>query len=283
MFGKSPKLDYPQLVRREFPVPGAPDPIVAWTDEELLSKARVRVAFAERGGGVGVGQYASLNTASHVEDDPQAVKANRARLMQALGVESVPLVVPKQVHGQRVLALAKASAQSVEEFREQAARGADALLVGARGVAAMLHFADCVPLVMVAPSGRFAVVHAGWRGVENGIATQALHKLVLGEPGLSVDASCVNVYRGAYIHGECFEVGQELHDLFTDRYGKAVAPDATHIDLGAALDADLVRAGVLPQRIADVGRCTVCDNAHFFSYRAQGGACGRHSTLAVAL
>jgi copper oxidase (laccase) domain-containing protein len=49
------------------------------------------------------------------------------------------------------------------------------------------------------------------------------------------------------------------------------------------LDAQLVKAGVDRARIADVDRCTVCDNANWFSYRAQGGVCGRHSALCVAL
>jgi len=282
MFGKAPRLDPPVLTRGLF-ASASGEPIVAWTDEALLAKARVRVAFSERAGGVSAGGYASLNLATHVEDDPDCVRANRARLMEALSLDGLPLVVPKQVHGERVVALKKPDVAAVESFRAEAEKGADALLVAVRGVAALMNFADCVPLVIVAPSGRFCVVHAGWRGVENGIAVKALHQLMLGEPGLSVDASCVNVYRGAYIHAECFEVGEEVRDLFIERFGASVAPDDSHIDLGRALDLQLVKAGVSAQRIADVGACTVCDNGHWFSYRAQGGICGRHAALAVAL
>lgn len=283
MFGKAPRLDPPVLARGLFVPEGASEPIAAWTDEALFRKARVRVAFTERAGGTSTGGYASLNLATHVEDDIACVQANRRLLMSALSLDGVALVVPKQVHGDRVVALRKASAQSVEEFRAEVGKGADALMVEARGVAALLNFADCVPVVIVAPSGRFCVVHAGWRGVENEIAVKALHKLMLGEPGLSVDASHVNVYRGAYIHAECFETGEDVHDLFVERFGREVAYDATHIDLGRALDLQLVKAGVNPDRIADVGRCTVCDNEHWFSYRAQGGVCGRHAALCVAL
>ena len=282
MFGRNARLNAPTLERCEFTSQDG-SRIVAWTDEALFRKARVRIAFTERHGGTSTGGYESLNLASHVEDDPAAVRANRTRLMSALGIEGTPLVVPKQVHGDRVAVLSKASAQAVEEYRQLVAKGADAMMVEARGVAALMNFADCVPLIIVAPSGRFCVVHAGWRGVENGIAVNALHKLMLGEPGLSVDASHVNVYRGAYIHAECFEVGEDVHDLFTERFGRGVAYDDTHIDLGRALDAQLVKAGVDRARIADVGRCTVCDNANWFSYRAQGGVCGRHSALCVAL
>ena len=283
MFKRSPRLDPPTLVRRELPVPGADASVTVWTDEALFAKAQVRVAFSERAGGVSQGGYESLNLEAHVDDDPEAVRRNRIRLLDALGMGGIPHVVPKQVHGDRVAVLRKASAQSVEEFRELVAKGADAMLIEARGVATLMMFADCVPLIIVAPSGRFAIVHAGWRGVENGIAAKALHKLMLGEPGLSVDASHVNVYRGAYIHAECFEVGEELHDLFVERFGRSVAFDDSHVDLGRALDIELVKAGVDASRIADVGRCTVCDNGHWFSYRAQGGVCGRHAALCAAL
>lgn len=283
MFGRTPGLALPSLARGLFRVPGHEQPLVCWTDEALLAKKRVRVAFTQRQGGLSAGPYASLNLATHVDDDEPTVLANRRLLLEALGLPGVPLVVPKQVHGERIVALKKASAQEVEAFRTEAGKGSDALLVEARGVAALMNFADCVPLVMVAPSGRFAVVHAGWRGVDNGIVVKALHKLVLGEPGLSVDASSINVYRGAYIHGECFEVSPELHQRFTERFGDGVAFDSTHIDLGRALDADLVRSGVDPKRIADVDACTVCSNGDWFSYRGQGGTCGRHAALCAAL
>ena len=283
LFKKAPRLDPPKLVRQVLPVPNSEGSVAVWTDDALFQKAGVRVAFSERSGGVSTGGYASLNTATHVEDDPGCVRENRDRLMAALGLAGVPLVVPKQVHGDRVLPLRQASAQAVESYRDEAGKGADALLIEARGVAALMNFADCVPLVIVAPSGRFAVVHAGWRGVENGIAVKALHQLMLGEPGLAVDAAHVNVYRGAHIHAECFETGPDVYDLFINQFGNQVAFDATHIDLARALDQSLVHAGVDPQRIADVGACTVCDNEHWFSYRAQGGTCGRHAAICAAL
>ena len=283
MFKRAPKLDKPTLERRVLRQDASGAQLVAWTDEALFEKNQVRVAFSERWGGTSVGEYGSLNLATHVEDDPEHVSANRNLLMDALGLAGTPLVVPKQVHGDRVAVLSRANVQSVDEYRALVAKGADALLIEARGVAGLMCYADCVPIVIVAPSGRFCIVHAGWRGVENGIVTKALHKLMLGEPGLSVDASHVNVYRGAYIHAECFEVGADVHDLLIEQYGRKVAPDDTHIDLGRALDIALVKSGVDPARIADVGRCTVCDNAHWFSYRAQKGLCGRHGALCIAL
>lgn len=283
MFKKHPSLELPRLERHETPVDEGTSSICWWTDEALFARTGVRVAFSERTGGTSEEGYSSLNLATHVQDDRSRVLHNRDRFLHAMELDGTPIVVPSQVHGDRVLSLDNSSPDAVEAFRHEAEKGADALLVQSRGVGALLNFADCVPLIMVAPSGHFCVIHAGWRGVDNGIAALALRRLVLAEPGLSVDAAQVNVYRGAYIHAECFECGADVHRRFTDQFGSSVAWDDTHIDLGRALDLTLERAGIDPARIADVGCCTVCDNEHWFSYRAQGGTCGRHAAFCAAV
>lgn len=272
------------------PTLGLPKPVLskgrfvfidAYTDEALFEAVGVRIAFTERGGGVSAPPYDSLDLALHVKDDPAAVMSNRAALLAAVGAADCMLVNPNQVHGDTVLAIDDAAAPALGVARARAAEGADALVVGVDRVAALLCYADCVPLILVAPGGHFAVVHAGWRGVDAHIAVKALDRLLSSAPGVA--ASEVNVYRGAYIHAECFETGEEVHRRFVDAYGQEVAFDDRHIDLGRALDFDLTRAGIVAERIADVGCCTVCDNGHWFSYRAQGGVCGRHGAFACRL
>ena len=121
--------------------------------------------------------YATLNLGGHVQDAVDAVQENRRRLLAALGAEGMPLVVPNQVHGTRIVAIDDAS--DIEDACAAAAEGADGLLVGVPDVAALLCFADCVPVVAVSPTGRFAVVHAGWRGAVAHIAYQAVRALAL--------------------------------------------------------------------------------------------------------
>ena len=90
-----------------------------------------------------------------------------------------------------------------------------------------------------------------------------------------------SVYIGPYIHAECFECGLDVHRAFVERFGEACAPDGAHIDLGAALVADLADAGIdTERRLADADICTACDTQRFYSYRASGGVCGRHGALA---
>ena len=194
-----------------------------------------------REGGVSEGPYASLNLGSHVQDDLDKVFQNRALLFTALApsvAESEEaLIVPKQMHGDTVLAVEAVS--EVTSVQSQAAEGADGIIVSAREVGALLCFADCVPVIIVLPTGRFAVVHAGWRGVKNEISAKALDLMLdqeRQEHGFSRSelAAQTNVYIGPYIHRECFETGADVHALFVAKFGEECRFDDAHIELPCA-------------------------------------------------
>lgn len=264
--------------------------ISAYSDEALYAATGVRIAFTTREGGVSEGPYASLNLGSHVKDDIASVRENRHRVLQAFSNEGTSLFVPNQVHGDTVLELgdpenidASLSSAEAQALALQAQDGVDGLVVHARDAAALLCYADCVPVVIVSPTGRFAVVHAGWRGVDNLIAVKAVRAIARAdEAALSAEAaSAYNVYIGPHIGPECFETGPDVHARFVSQFGEACAFDGTHIDLAEGLRIQLEQAGVNRSRICDLAKCTVCENDEFFSYRGQGGTCGRHGAFAV--
>ena len=264
--------------------------ISAYTDEALFEATGVRIAFTTREGGVSEGCYGSLNLGSHVNDNLESVQENRRRVQQAFGCEESALIVPNQVHGGVVLnvgepgKLGSPLPEGAEgEVRELAAQGADGLIVNAAGTAALLCYADCVPVVIVSPTGRFAVVHAGWRGVDNLISVKTVRMMAQADaPLLGQNAAAqYNVYIGPHIGPECFETGADVHAKFVAQFGEACAFGETHIDLAEGLRIQLQQAGIAPTRICDLGKCTVCYNSEFFSYRGQGGTCGRHGAFAV--
>lgn len=246
------------------------------SDEALFQSCGVRIAFTGREGGVSEGAYSSLNLGSHVEDDLVAVNENRRRLLDALGVPSADLIVPNQVHGTRLVTVADRGASA--SVREDAAGGADGVEVMCCDVAALLCFADCMPVILVSPSGAFAVVHAGWRGVYGHIAVDALRSLAR---KTSCSPADCNVYLGPFIHPECFEVSQDLGEKFASEFGYSCLVDSRHVDLEKAIRGDLVGAGADPLRILSAGICTACNPGEYYSYRASGGVCGRHGAIAV--
>lgn len=241
----------------------------------------VTLAFTERTGGYSRPPYASLNLGDACGDDPQAVEANRRRALEALGAEHLMdrLVNPRQVHGDELLVVADGSDEAVARARAEAREGVDAVVCTAQDVPVLLCFADCVPVVLVAPGG-FAVVHSGWRGTEKRIAAKAL-SVLLRETGASADE--VLCYVGPHIGADDYEVSEELAQRFAVGFGQDVVRAGNRLDLGAAVRRALVEAGVRGEAISDECPSTASCTGRFFSYRAEGGTCGRHGAIAVRL
>ena len=255
------------------------------TDQALFDACGVRVAFTGRAGGVSEGAFASLNLGAHVQDNLDHVMENRARVMEALGAPDTPVIVPNQVHGTTIVDIESASAAQLVAAQQRAQAGADALAVSVPGVAALLCFADCTPVIIVSPTGRFVVAHAGWRGVVGNIAVLSAQRLAQADGACGTDQvranlGGYNVYVGPHIHACHFEVGQDVADTFRSRFGATCIEGQRHVSMLDALRTSLVAAGVDAARIYDAGICTQCNPQAYYSYRASGGTCGRHGAVA---
>lgn len=118
-----------------------------------------------RKGGVSPEPWASLNLGGTVGDDPQRVRENRLRALEALGRSPDSVFDAWQVHGTGV-------------FRADAPRPADMphpkadiLLTDRPQVTLLMRFADCVPIFLVdRRHGAIALIHAGWKGTVEGAA-----------------------------------------------------------------------------------------------------------------
>ena len=248
-------------------------------DARLFASCGVRIAFSSREGGVSKGAFSSLNLSDKVGDDAGAVAANRRRLLSALGAAHLfeRLVVPDQVHGTRLVVVDGGGEGDVERAQAEALAGSDGVVCACPDVPVLLCFADCVPVILVAAGGAFAVVHAGWRGALVGIPGAALSTL-------SREAGCApgecNAYIGPHIGACCYEVSADLLARFTAAFGASCDGGGGRLDLSAAVVSDLVAAGADPNRIADARVCTACDSDAYYSYRAHGGTTGRHGAYA---
>lgn len=252
-------------------------------DVTLLGDTRcpggVTLAFTERTGGQSLPPYASLNVGDNCGDDGATVASNRRRVLEAMGIANLSerLVNPRQVHGQEVLVIDDSSDASVGTAQSAARRGVDAVVCSAHDVPVLLCFADCVPVILVAP-GAFAVIHSGWRGTVECIASKALQQLTA---VAGCEAKEVIGYIGPHISGEDYEVSPELAERFAQAFGDAVTPDATHVDLGVAVRTTLESAGMRHEALVDELPSTASCTQRFYSYRAEGGICGRHGAIAV--
>lgn len=247
------------------------------TDER--APGGVTFAFTERTGGVSEAPYASLNLGARCGDDPAAVAENRRRVLRALGAEGLldRLVCPRQVHGDHVVVVRSGEGSALADARAEAEAGADAVVCVAEDVPVLLCFADCVPVVLVAPGG-FAVAHSGWRGTEARIAGTVARRLAA-EAGCEPDELCA--YVGPHVTGADYEVSDELAERFSAEFGPEVLVGPRNLDLARAVVASLAEAGVAPDRCAVFKTSTASATERFFSYRAEGGVCGRHGAVAL--
>lgn len=239
----------------------------------------VTLAFTERTGGASGAPYASLNLGARCGDDPACVAENRRLALAALGAEGLldRLVVPHQVHGDHVVVVRSAEPSALAAARAEAEAGADAVVCTAPGVPVLMCFADCVPVVLVAP-GAFAVVHSGWRGTIARIAERAARTLC-------AEAGCepaeLLAYVGPHVGAADYEVSEELAARFVAEFGPSVVPTPRHLDLTAAVTAALASAGVGEKGVAVCDVSTASSTDRFFSYRAEEGETGRHGAVAL--
>jgi polyphenol oxidase len=226
------------------------------------------VAFSTRLGGVSEGPYESLNLGILTGDEPARVIENRSRLCDEAGVERERATMLWQQHGAGVV-------------RAEADRGVmtagfdhppgDALWTDEPGLAMMLITADCLPVAIARANGAepaLAVLHVGWRGLLEGIATAATNAL-----GGERLAAVI----GPGIGPCCYEVGEEVAEPFHDRFGAGVMK-GSNLDLYAATEQALASAGCT--EVERVEMCTSCHPDLFFSHRRDGAATGRQGVIA---
>jgi polyphenol oxidase len=216
-----------------------------------------------------------------VGDDSVAVDANRSALLDALGLATSRerLTMAEQVHGTGI-SIVDAEKIGHGAFAARGVgpvRSADALITREPQTPIALCFADCVPVVLVAPGPAVAVVHAGWRGALASLPGRAVEALCSASDSAAAD---LVAYIGAHV-GPChYEVSDDILSQFVNDFGTFARAESGGLDLDAIVTASLESAGVASCNIARLGTCTAEATDRFFSYRAEGGKTGRHSALA---
>jgi len=189
----------------------------------------------------------------------------------------------EQVHGARVARVFESDAgrgARAVDLTHGPLKATDGLATSTAGLPLLLCFADCVPVVLVAPGPAVAVVHAGWRGALSGIVARGAEVLA---QQCVCDPADLAAYVGPHIGACHYEVGYEILSQFVNTYGTVARAESGGLDLGAVVAETLVDAGVPTCRTAVLGVCTAEQTERFYSYRAEGGHTGRHGALACVL
>lgn len=232
---------------------------------QWAAPSNIRAFSTLRIGGVSTGPYASLNLGLHVGDEMTHVVENRLRVQQALAVPAAPVWL-NQVHGVDVVKLDKYPPEN---------DCADASFSYQQGTVCVVMTADCLPVLLCDRSGhKVAAVHAGWRGLANGVLEATVE-------AMRVDGGDLLAWLGPAIGANSFEVGTEVVDAFVSKLSETEQAFKPH---GTKWLADIY--GLARQRLARLGvgdisggdYCTFSEPERFFSYR-RDGVTGRMATM----
>ena len=174
------------------------------------------------------------------------------------------VVYAHQVHGDEFI-------WTDRDFGSGCCGSADAVITSSKKVLCVVQTADCTPLLSQ-KGDIVAAVHAGWRGIANGIINR-----VLAELG-GFDFALV----GPLIAADCYEVGLEVIEAI-EQVGvprsvfalQHSTPGKAYADIRAAADWQLRQGG---SGIVDhIERCTFKDK-NLYSFRRQAHKAGRNFT-----
>ena len=220
------------------------------------------VLFTTRQGGVSEGPFESLNLGKAVGDDPERVDENRRRICAEAGADPELLALNRQRHSTHV------------HRAEAGARGepGDGLWSDQPGQSMLALSADCLTIAIARANGvepALAVLHAGWRGLLEGIVAAACETLGSGRLAAAV---------GPAIGPCCYEVGPEVAEPFEQRFGQGLM-HGRNLDLWTAAERALREAGCDDVHRFDL--CTRCNPDLFFSERRTGRPRGTHGVLGL--
>ncbi|TCM69824.1 hypothetical protein EC844_10288 [Acinetobacter calcoaceticus] len=214
-------------------------------------------------------ELAGFNLALHVNDDPLRVQKHRMILLNQLAKYGANTATwMEQTHS-------TICHQVTDEAQFYAQEG-DGLVTQQLGHVLMMMTADCLPVVLGNSKGtELANLHAGWRGLANGIIENTV---------ASMQSQPTWAWLGAAISQPCFEVGPEVRQAFCEKYPRldsAFEPKRNINKFNADLYA--IARYILKQLNVELiiggDQCTYRQSDRYYSYRRHANT-GRMATFA---
>lgn len=231
--------------------------------------SHIKAFTTTRLGGYSTPPFDAFNLGLNVSDDRHSTVKNRELLTQSLKLPEPPRWV-SQTHSTIV--------QNISEM--EATCEADATFTTENQHVCAILTADCLPIVLTNTDGSYvAAIHAGWRGLLNGILENTLHTYVMSKDNMLV-------WLAPAISQKAFEVGLEVKDAFlasnpnyAQHFIDSQRPQHFFADLYGIAKNKLTSLGIPLNNISGGDYCTYSDEQYFYSHRRDGKNSGRQATL----
>jgi len=177
----------------------------------------------------------------------------------------------KQVHGTKLVEAPFESSDVPE---------GDSIYTVKKGVCVSVRTADCLPILVTDDEASFVMaLHAGWRGLAQGIIGKSFSQL---KSSKNFREKNLRIFLGPCIEQEAFEVGPEViqaflngsrglfeEKLFKTCYRGGLA-DRSYLSLKSFAFLSLLSSGVREENISSLLSCTNHNQEDWFSYRRDG-------------
>lgn len=156
----------------------------------------------------------------------------------------------------------------------------DGIISNVPGISSIVTGADCCIILIYDPVNNvYANIHSGWRGTVKKIVLKAIKNLSY-EYGSKPSNLIVCI--SPCIRKECYEIKQDVVDIFIDEFsnyikknpiiqelGEVNGEKTFKLDIPYLIKLMLRSSGVLDQNIFDSKICAKCNNEYFHSRRAE--------------
>ncbi len=194
---------------------------------------------------------------------------NRKRFFDSVNVSEKDVVSMHLTHTNNVVAVGKSDGGRLFE-------DTDGLVTNETGIWLALPVADCLPIIIYDPINKaIGLVHAGWRGLDNGVLENAL-RLMNEKYGSNLFD--LKVKLGACICQKHFEVKMDVLEKFASYAAAIHTEDGKYfLDLRKVAVIQLLAFGIPLKNMEIDGRCTL-EEKELFSFRG-GDVKGRNLYL----
>lgn len=163
----------------------------------------------------------------------------------------------------------------------------DGLVTNLKQVALTIVTADCQAILLYDPVNKvIGNIHSGWKGTLNKIVKNAI-ELMIDE--FKCDPKNIMAFICPSILKCCFEVGQDVVDMFKDNFeyidqyiykcDSEEVEQKYYIDTVSININMMKQMGLLKEKIYYSDICTKCNPNIYHSYRVENNICGRNIAL----
>tara|TARA_B100000530_G_scaffold242986_1_gene158769 strand:+ start:548 stop:1234 length:687 start_codon:yes stop_codon:yes gene_type:complete len=189
-------------------------------------------------------------------------EASRQSFAKAVGFNSKRLIIPQQTHSNNIIFCES----------ERKIPNCDGAFSDSSKNVCSIQVADCMPIYFAHKSEIvFGLIHAGWRGLVNGILSKSAFTLTEKKYNLME----FEILIGPSIQSCCFEVSNDVVDQFDRRFIIPKSDEKFQVDLQQSAYNSLSQLGFDINKITIMNDCTFCLDSMYHSYRRNGKNAGR--------